>query len=37
MKYKIEKYNPKTDDILCGPTDWVEIEEFFNDLHKLFY
>lgn len=24
-------------DILCGPTDWVEIEEFFNDLYKLFY
>ena len=22
--------------IACGPTDWVEIEEFFNDLYKLF-
>lgn len=22
-------------DIVCGPTDWVEIEEFFNDLYKL--
>ena len=23
-------------DVVCGPTDWVEIEEFFEDLYKLF-
>lgn len=23
-------------DIVCGPTNWVDIEEFFSDLYKLF-
>ena len=23
-------------DVVCGPTDWVDIQEFFNDLYKLF-
>ena len=23
-------------DIVCGPTNWEEIQEFFNDLYKLF-
>ena len=23
-------------DIVCGPTDWVEVQEFFNDLYKLY-
>lgn len=22
-------------DIVCGPTNWVEIQEFFNDLYNL--
>ena len=21
--------------VVCGPTDWVEVQEFFNDLYKL--
>ena len=24
------------DDIVCGPTNWEEIQEFFDDLYKLF-
>ena len=23
-------------DIVCGPTNWEDIEEFFSDLYKLF-
>ena len=23
-------------DIVCGPTNWVKIQEFFNDLYKIF-
>ena len=23
-------------DVVCGPTDWVEVQEFFDDLYKLF-
>ena len=23
-------------DVVCGPTDWVVIQEFFDDLYKLF-
>ena len=24
-------------DVVCGPTDWVEIQEFFEDLYKQFF
>ena len=25
-------------DVVCGPTDWVEVQEFFNELYmKLFF
>ena len=23
-------------DIVCGPTNWEEVHEFFNELYKLF-
>lgn len=23
-------------DIVCGPTNWEEVQEFFNDLYNLF-
>ena len=36
VDYKNRYYILLNSDIICGPTNWEEIQEFFNDLYKLF-
>ena len=35
-KYYNWYYIVLNNDIVCGPTNWEEIQEFFNDLYNLF-
>ena len=36
-KYYNWYYIVLNNDIVCGPTNWEEIEEFFDDLYKSYF